>query len=70
MKKEFVLNGNYWLVQNMYKSAGSLEELEVRANNLGLSLRKPNGGWLSAPEIRAVIQGYFDKRYPKNARAA
>lgn len=62
------LNGNYWRLQNLYKSAGSLEELEVRAKNLGLSIRKKNGGWLSAPQIREVFLKYFDRIYPKDAK--
>lgn len=70
MQNNITLNGNYWYVSNMILDAGSLEELEKRANNLKLSLRKPSGGFLSAPEIRAVIQGYFDKLYPGNAKAS
>ena len=62
------LNGNYWRLQNLYASAGSLEELERRAKNLKLSIRKANGGLMSAPEIREVFLKYFDRIYPKDAK--
>ena len=62
------LNGNYWRLQNLYTSAGSIEELEKRAKNLGLSIRKTNGGFLPAAEIREVFLKYFDRIYPKDAK--
>ena len=62
------LNGNFWRLQNLYASAGSLEELDQRAKNLGLSIRKPNGGYKTAPQIREVFLKYFDRIYPKDAK--